>query len=195
MSYTQAFEDAVNHAMLYEVGGSWDLDAPGTREGLIDTEEHRKNCGYVNDPDDAGGETKYGVAKNANPDVDISNLDWEGAKAIYYDHYWLAGHCDLLNSRVAVLHFDGCVNHGIGRANTFLQKAVGVDADGVIGKITIAAVNADDPFYLCNLICDQRAKFYQDIVNAKPSQAKYLRGWLRRINEMRVFTTNPTKAF
>lgn len=188
--YTKAFEYAVNHAMLYEVGGHWNPDAPGARDGTI-----ARACGYVNDPVDPGGETKYGVAKNANPSIDVTNLDWEGAQAIYYEKYWLVGKCDKLNNRVAILHFDGCINHGCGREAKFLQRAVGVGDDGAIGPGTLAAVEAMDPIDVCNKVCDQRAKFYNDIVAAKPSQVKYLKGWLRRIEEMRAFTTEDAREF
>ncbi len=188
--YTKAFEDAVNHAMLYEVGGFWNVDAPGARDGT-----NKRACGYVNDPHDAGGETKYGVAKNANPTVDIANLNWEGAKAIYYSHYWLAAKCDQMPGRVAVLHFDGAVNHGVGRAAKFLQRALIIGDDGVIGPGTLSALAHADPITVCNGICDQRAKYYNDIVAAKPDQARYLAGWMRRINEMRAFTTDPARTF
>lgn len=188
--YTQAFEDAVNHAMLYEVGGFWNLDAPGTLDG-----SNKKASGYVNDPVDPGGETKYGVAKNSNPDLDITNLDWEGAKAVYFNRYWLPGKCDKLAGRVAVLHFDGCVNHGVGKASKFLQSAAGVTADGAIGPATLQAVGQIDEIDLCNAICDSRAQFYNDIVARKPEQSKYLKGWLRRIEEMRAFTIDPSRTF
>lgn len=198
MNYPQSFEAAVEHAMLYEVGGHWDLDLPGACDGLITTREHRKACGYVNDPVDPGGETKYGVARNANPDLDITNLDWEGAKRVYYRRYWLQANCDditLISPRLAVLHFDSAVNHGVGRAAVFLQRAVGAVADGDIGPATLAAVQAQDDTAVCEKICDIREKFYRDIVANKPSQSKYLKGWLRRITEMRAFTTAPTQTF
>lgn len=195
MSYTKAFEDAVNHAMLYEVGGHWDLNKPGAREGLIDTPEHRKNCGYVNDPLDAGGETKYGVAQKANQDLDITTLDWEAAMRVYFKRYWIAGDCQDLPPRLAVLHFDGCVNHGVGRAAKFLQRAAGVTDDGDIGPATLRAVAAKDELALCASICDQREKFYRDIVASKPNQVRFLNGWLRRINEMRAFVLDEARSF
>lgn len=190
MNYTQAFEKAINHVMLYEVGGFWNLNAPGVIDGT-----NHKNCGYTNDPNDAGGETKFGIAKNKNPNVDVANLIWEGAKAVYYKDYWLAGHCDKLPGCVAALHFDGCVNNGVGGAAKFLQNAVNVTTDGAIGTGTLAAVNARDPVAICNAICDYRVKYYKDIVTKKPSQSIYLDGWLRRIQEMRTFTTNPNGNF
>jgi lysozyme family protein len=45
--------------------------------------------GYVNDPQDPGGETNFGVAKRSHPDVDIKNLTKDGAKEIYYQDYWI----------------------------------------------------------------------------------------------------------
>lgn len=188
--YTQSFEDAVNHAMLYEVGGSWDLNADGVRDGT-----NMKACGYSVDPTDPGGETKYGIAKNANPDLDIAGLDWNGAMATYYHRYWEPGMCTQLPGRVAVLQFDTCVNNGLSRAAKFLQTAAGVVADGQIGDGTISAVTAADPIALCNAICDQRAHFYASIVAARPEQAKYLDGWLRRVNELRAYTTDPNATF
>jgi lysozyme family protein len=192
--YTSAYEAAVDHAMLYEVGGFWKL-TPDVEAGLINTPAQRKAVGYVDDPLDRGGETKFGVAKNANPDLDITSLTWAQAKAVYYDRYWVAGACEGMPGRVGVLHFDGCVNHGVGRAKRFLQTSVGATADGIVGAKTMAAVSAADPIELCNKICDLRDKFYRDIVANKPSQSRFLNGWLRRINEMRDFTTDPSREF
>lgn len=193
--YPGAFDKAVDREMLYEVGGFWSLDTPGSREGSIDTPEHRKACGYTNDPDDRGGETKYGIAKNQNPTVNVTYLDWEGAKAYYYSHYWLNGKCDKMGGRVAALHFDGAINNGAGQAAKFLQRAVGVTDDGAIGPGTLAAVNSKDVIAVCNSICDQRNTYYQNIVKNNPVQAKYLNGWLRRISEMRAFVTDPNAVF
>lgn len=188
--YTQAFESAINHAMLYEIGGFWNVNAPGCQDGT-----NNKACGYTNDPKDPGGETKYGIAKNRNPEVNVAALNWESAKAVYYKKYWIAGSCDRLPGAVAALHFDGCVNIGISGASKFLQRALGVADDGNIGPRTLASAQAADPIVLCNAICDQRAKYYQDIVARKPDQQIYLNGWLRRINEMRAFVTNPSNKF
>ena len=180
--------------MLYEIGGFFSL-TDEVRAGLIATDAQKKACGYVNDPDDAGGETKYGIAKNSHPTLDIAGLTWDDALGIYYNEYWLGGQCDKFTNRIALLHFDGCINHGISRANKFLQKAAGVSDDGQIGAQTLAAVANVDELQMCKNICDQRIQFYKDIVAKKPSQVKYLNGWLRRINEMRVFTTDPNGDF
>ncbi len=194
MTYTLAFEKALEHAMLYEIGGFFKL-TPEVEAGLIKTKEQRRACGYVNDPDDRGGETKYGIAKTANPDLDITNLDWEGAKRVYYKRYWLPGDCQDMPSRLAALHFDGCVNHGLGKAAKFIQQAVGAVADGDIGPATLRLVNAQDEITVCNKVCVQRETFYHNIVANNASQAKYLNGWLRRIREMQSFVTDSNNMF
>jgi len=68
--------------------------------------------GYVNDPDDAGGETKYGIAKRWYPNVDIKNLTKEQAKKIYHTDYWRRGKCDDVPPQLRHIYFDMCVNFG-----------------------------------------------------------------------------------
>lgn len=186
ITYTQQFDDALNHAMLYEVGGFWKL-TPEVIQGLCATPAQKKATGYVNDPADAGGETKFGVAKNANPALNIKALTWDDAKAVYYKKYWLAASCDKLPPQVAIIVFDGAINHGVERASKFLQQAAGVEADGDVGPVTLAKISSIPQNTLCNKIADLRVKFYKDIVAAKPTQAKFLNGWLRRIDEVRAF--------
>lgn len=194
-TYSKAFEHAIDHAMLYEVGGFWNVNHAAVAQGLITTAANRKAVGYVNDPDDRGGETKFGVAKNANPDLNITKLTWLQAEAVYFIRYWLAGKCDQLPARLAVLHFDGCVNHGVSRANQFLQRAAGVKDDGAIGPITIAKIKTLNEQTLLKSVCNQRAMFYKAIVASNPSQAKYLAGWTRRITEVQAYVTNTKNIF
>lgn len=184
------FNHAFNHAMLYEVGAFWNPDDPDVIAGNLDTREQRKKVGYVNIPSDRGGETKYGVAQKANPQISVYDLDLDGAMDVYYNLYWLKGSCDKLNPTIALIHFDGCVNHGIGRANKFLQRAVGAVEDGQIGPKTLRAVNEMDPVELVEALASIREDFYNRIVQRDPSQQMFLKGWMRRISEVRDFTLN-----
>lgn len=68
--------------------------------------------GYVNDPLDPGGETKFGISKRAYPNVDIRNLTLEMAKAIYKRDYWDALNLDTHEWRKAICLFDCAVNMG-----------------------------------------------------------------------------------
>jgi lysozyme family protein len=194
MSYSTSFESAVNHAMLYEVGGFWKL-TPDVMAGRITTDAQKKAVGYTNDPRDPGGETKFGVAKKSHAQLNIAGLTWVDAKDIYYNEYWVGASCDKMPGRVAVLHFDGAVNNGVSTAGKFLQRAINVQDDGKIGPVTIAALNKLDPIQVCNKICNIRAQYYKDLVAAKPSLQVYINGWLRRVEEMRAFVTNPSANF
>lgn len=186
--YTDTFEKAIDQLMLFEVGSFWEL-TEDARCGNIETAQQRKECGYTNDADDRGGETKYGISQRSHPGLDIASLNWDDAKDIYFNEYWLAGKCDQLPDRIAILHFDSAANHGLGRAAKFLQNSVDVDEDGHIGKVTITAVLDGNDIDICNEICDLREKFYKSIVERDPTQKKFIKGWLRRINEMREFST------
>jgi lysozyme family protein len=95
--------------------------------------------GYVNDPRDSGGETKYGIAKKFYPNLDIKNLTVEQAKAIYKKDYWDKAGCDSMPYKMALVAFDCAVNQGVGIAIKLAQKSCNVDDDGIIGKGSLAA--------------------------------------------------------
>jgi lysozyme family protein len=58
-------------------------------------------------------------------------------------------------------------------------------ADGVIGPKTMAAINDANPKNLIAKFSDARANFYQGIVARKPDQARFIKGWLNRVEESR----------
>jgi lysozyme family protein len=68
--------------------------------------------GYVNDAKDPGGETKYGLSKRANPDLDIKNLTLQQAQDRYMSRYWKPHGLDDLEYGKALLVFDTAVNGG-----------------------------------------------------------------------------------
>ena len=182
------FSMAFDHAMLYEVGGFWDPTDPEVQAGKIETREQRKKVGYVNIPQDRGGVTKYGIAQNANPNVDVRSLTLNDAMRIYEKKYWFGGKCNILEYPLSIIHFDGCVNHGPGRATKFLQRAVGVEEDGVIGKMTLAKIDKQGISNVIQRISEIRSKFYYSLVERDPSQHIFLKGWMRRIHEVTDYT-------
>ena len=101
--------------------------------------------GYVNDKDDMGGETKYGITKRFYPHLDIKNLTKEEAKEIYYKDYWIPSKANKLPSELQYPYFDCVVNTGQSRAVKILQKACNnrntfdIKEDGLIGAATISA--------------------------------------------------------
>lgn len=68
--------------------------------------------GYVNDPADPGGETRYGISKRRYPDEDIKNLTLSRAQLLYKRDYWDANKLDQLDWGKALLLFDCAVNGG-----------------------------------------------------------------------------------
>jgi lysozyme family protein len=142
--------------------------------------------GYSNDSKDAGGETKYGISKRSYPNLDIRNLTVDGAKLIYYRDFWepqLYG--DFESVELAEKVFDLAVNVGSSKAHLLLQRAlraVGnpVKEDGVLGKITLAAVNSADETALLAAIRSEAAGYYRSIVARNSSQNKFINGWLKR---------------
>jgi len=68
--------------------------------------------GYVNNPNDKGGETKYGISKKAYPDLDIANLTIEQAKEIYKRDYWDRCKCAFIPDALSMALFDFAVNSG-----------------------------------------------------------------------------------
>ena len=142
--------------------------------------------GYVDDPTDSGGETKYGISKRAYPDEDIKALTVEKAKELYKRDYWDRFKVDNLPDRIRHIYFDMCVNMGGGRATKILQEACNsknsnkIDVDGGIGKNTIkASANLED-FRLRAY----RVMFYAELVMKKPEQMKFWVGWFRRSCEV-----------
>lgn len=85
---------------------------------------------------DAGGLSRYGIAQNSHPDVDIRTITEDQAKAIYEKEYWIPGHVDELPDDIKYMHFDTCVNDGVVEAIKILQRACGADIDGVWGPET-----------------------------------------------------------
>ena len=120
--------------------------------------------GYVNNQKDPGGETNWGITKTvavANGYAgDMRTMPKETAKGIYKKMYWDRLQCDQLPFVVAFQLFDAGVNHGNSQAVKFLQRALSVADDGVIGAKTIAATNSLDDLQIVMLFNAERIEFY-----------------------------------
>jgi lysozyme family protein len=132
--------------------------------------------GYVNHPDDPGGETNWGISKRSYPHLDIANLTRSEAVQIYYRDFWLPCLRAASNQALAFLMLDAAVNHGMGNACRFLQRAVGVADDGSIGPITVAAVRRMDLADVQLLFMAERFEFWAKL----KSFDSFGRGWVRR---------------
>ena len=144
----------------------------------------RAEGGYSNDRADHGGPTNFGISQAAYPTLDIRALTRDAAAAIYRRDYWDACHCGELADGIAIALFDTAVNSGPRTAIRLLQQAAGVNADGVIGPQTVRAIRRADPLPLIADLLVQRAMQYGRIAAADYSQARFHKGWLRRLFEL-----------
>jgi lysozyme family protein len=130
--------------------------------------------GYVFDPHDPGGETKYGISHRAYPLLDIANLTLSDAKDIYGRDYWLKNRCADMPWRWGLSVFDCSINQG--SAVALAQTALKLAVDGIAGRETLAAMVAapDEDFddYIA-----LRAQRYA----AARDYSLYGRGWLKRL--------------
>lgn len=137
--------------------------------------------GYSNHPSDPGGETMWGVTKRVAQANGYSGpmrgLPRDTAKQIYRRFYWEAVKADQLPEEVRFDVFDGAVNSGVSQSAKWLQRAAGVDDDGIIGPKTIAAAAAVGPA-IAGKYNGHRLRFMADLGTFKD----FGRGWARRIS-------------
>lgn len=126
---------------------------------------------------DAQGWPKRPVEQITNAEVD----------ALYHWLYWVRARCSVLNLKLSVAHFDWSVNHGVIGAIKTLQRAAGVNPDGIFGPITNAAVNKADPLKLLDDYLTLRIEDYHQIVASNPSDSQFLAGWIARVHELRQY--------
>lgn len=142
--------------------------------------------GYVDDPDDRGGETKFGISKQSYPHLDIPALDLDAAKAIYFEDYWQPErYHEIQDLPLIIKLFDLTVNMGTRMAHRLIQRALrsagrDVIEDGLLGPKTIAAINAVDVSDLLAALKSEAAGYYRSIAASNPKQRKFLKGWLNR---------------
>lgn len=153
--------------------------------------------GYVNNPKDPGGETNKGVTKavyeayrrrKGHSRQSVRHITDVEIQDIYKAQYWDRVEGDRLPAGVDYAVFDYAVNSGTGRAETEIQRVVGVTADGQIGMVTLDAVGKADPIQLVNKLCDRRLAFMKRIKHRKTKELLWTtfgKGWSRRVAGVR----------
>lgn len=135
--------------------------------------------GYSNDPNDSGGETMYGiterVARRHGYAGAMKDLPLDLAKSIAKAEYWNPYQCDQMPPLVAFQVMDAAYNGG--KPAQWLQAAVGVSADGVIGPQTLKAVQTMDSDLIIRRFDGYRLRYLASL-KAWPN---FGRGWANRI--------------
>lgn len=167
-----AFEDAVNHIINFEGG-------------------------YVDDPRDPGGATKYGISSaflhSIGDDIDPRDITRDKAKEYYKIYFWDVLPCELIQSnKLQLLLFDTAVNMGVQSAIRILQKSLRIFApvtvDGIAGQqttsiLSMAQANAGNLEILIDALLTIRKQTYIDIA-IKKNDRTFLRGWFKRVNQL-----------
>lgn len=166
--------------------------------------------GYVNDPDDPGGATKYGVTigtmqrlgldltKDGRVNVDdVKRLTRAQAEQIFVDHYFHGPRINLLPEALQASVFDMYVNAGA-NAVKILQRLLldmgqSLSVDGVIGPKTAAAAQSAAeiaPGHIADAYGIARRNYYYSLADQRPASRKYARrrdggkgGWILRAEE------------
>ena len=156
--------------------------------------------GLFNHKHDKGGKTNKGITQRVydrhrdDKQEDrrcVSEISDNEVQDIYYNNYWVPGKCYKFPWPLYAVHFDGCVNTGVGQAGKFLQRAVGANDDGIIGSKTIMAyeakandVGVDE---IVNHILKQREGFYKLLVELDPTQKSFINGWNNRLDNLKNY--------
>lgn len=156
--------------------------------------------GYVNDPDDPGGETYKGVARkifstwdgwqiidtlkqqSGFPTSLDKNADLQSKVHDFYKtNFWDRVQGDqITDDHVAFSIFDFAVNTGVSTSAILAQHVVNANPDGVIGNNTIKEINAMDPEFFLAAFTVAKVVRYVGIVNKRPVSRKYFFGWISR---------------
>lgn len=148
--------------------------------------------GYVNNPNDPGGATKFGIAFNYNQGIlktfnivtpaQMRSLSKDQALSIYYRKYWIPSQSDEIpDIGLSFVYFDFAVNAGIGQADKTL---------GQIGDKRWPYMEGDgaNKLYWQKLIdeyLNKRRAYYRRLAG-NPKFAQFLQGWLNRVNHNEV---------
>ena len=137
--------------------------------------------GYVNHPSDPGGETKFGITRRTAREHgytgSMHELTREEARRIYKSSYWDRAQADAYDAAISFQLFDAAVNHGVGTAIRFLQRAVNVADDGIVGPVTLNAIKSMSVTDVLARFNAERLEFYTKL----STWPTFGRGWARRI--------------
>jgi len=148
----------------------------------------RHEGGWADHPKDPGGATMQGVTlvtysnwlgREATKD-ELRNMPPAHRDEIYRKHYWDKVKGDELPKGVDLCLFDYAVNSGPKRAVVAVQEALGVNADGALGPMTLGAIQKATPSTLVAWVCQYRLAFLQRL----PTWDTFGGGWARRVEDV-----------
>jgi len=155
--------------------------------------------GYVNDPADSGGATKYDVTlatwqrlgydKDMDGDIDVEDIKLLNHADADKINEWFWNKCranEINNQAVAESVVEAFWGSGI-TGIKLIQRVAGVEPDGKIGQITLDAINSHSPAELHEKIRLAKIAFVTNLANRRLKDKRFLKGWIRRINDFSYF--------
>lgn len=140
----------------------------------------KREGGYVNDPDDSGGETIYGISRRNNPEAWTNGPpSRQHAEQIYRYKYWDSIKGDYLPPKIASVLFDHAVLSGPGAAAEDLNKVLGTGSTNIDSHVVEAAWSKDENKVAEQLTARRLARF-DKIVAKHPEKLKFYRAWTSR---------------
>lgn len=118
--------------------------------------------GYVDNSNDPGGETNYGISKREYPNLDIKNLSVADAITIYKRDYWDANNLDSISNPLSIAAFDSIVQHGAGVVKNWLRQSNGS----------------------YQTLIQLRRVFYLNLIQKNPADSEFKIGWMNRLNDL-----------
>jgi lysozyme family protein len=148
----------------------------------------QREGGYTNNPNDRGGETDMGITRRDHPEAWADGkVTRDEARAIYEKKYVEGpGFGKLAPSPLREQLIDFGANSGPAIAIMKLQEILGVEADGVFGPQTLAALAMVEMRPVNNLLVASRLRMLANLVAKRPAQVQFLRGWVNRALEFLV---------
>ena len=142
--------------------------------------------GHVRHPADPGGETNYGITRAAahahGYRGQMKHIDMWFVRHIYQVSYWDKCQCDAMpDHAIRLVVFDAAVNSGVGQSIKWLQRELGVAVDGLIGPVTLAALQRANLDALAHNLINRRLEFLHGLRTWKT----FGKGWSRRITNLR----------
>lgn len=111
---------------------------------------------------------------------DVRLISDQETSDIYWAWYWLAARSDVLSWPANLCHFDAGVNTGVVESILLLQRALNVKDDGVIGPITLAAMQGANSFSLAEALLWERLQLYAQILSNNSSKLRWAPDWIER---------------
>ena len=145
----------------------------------------RREGGYINDLDDPGGETAFGISKRSYPDVDIASLNPERAAEIYWRDFWSPVRGDAFEEPLALAMLDYAIHSGTARPIRELAVMMGLPRNAGIDAILERLPEVPDQGVVAIQMIVERAVFLVRRALVTPKQDKFARGWITRMVELK----------